>query len=92
MCRTCKLVLTPRPRRTLARVRDRHPTPHLRAQAAALLQVAAGWTVKDVARLGLLRPRSPNTVGAWVARYRARGRAGLKVRAGRGRKAAFSPR
>jgi transposase len=64
---------------------------HLREKAAALLKVADGWSMRDVARLGLLRPRSRNTVSAWVARYRARGLAGLKVRAGRGRKPAFSP-
>ena len=92
MCRTCVLVLTPRQRRRLSHVRDHHPTPHLREKAAALLKVANGWTVHDVARLGLLRPRSRNTVSAWVARYRARGLAGLTVRKGRGRKPAFSPR
>jgi transposase len=92
MCRTCTLALSPRQRRTLTRVRDRHPKPHLREKAAALLKVADGWHVRDVARFGLLRPRSRNTVSAWVARYRAGGLAGLKVRAGRGRKPAFSPR
>ena len=91
MSRTCTLVLTPRQRRALARVRDRSPVAHLREKAAALLKVADGWRVRDVARLGLLRPRSRNTVAAWVARYRARGLAGLRVRPGRGRKPAFSP-
>jgi transposase len=92
MGRTCVLELTRRQRQTLTRVRDHHPKPHLRAKAAALLKVADGWQVRDVARLGLLRPHARNTVSAWVARYRARGLAGLKVRAGRGRKPAFSPR
>lgn len=92
MCRTCRLELSPRQRRTLVRVRDHHPTPHLREKAAALLKVADGWSVQDVARCGLLRPRSRNSVGAWVARYKARGLAGLRVKKGRGRKPAFSPR
>jgi transposase len=83
--------LTRRQRRTLRRVRDRHPKPHLREKAAALLKVADGWTVTDVARAGLLRPRSRNTVTAWLDRFEARGLAGLKVKAGRGRKPAFSP-
>ena len=92
MCRTCTLKLSPRQRRTLVRVRDHHPKPHLREKAAALLKVADGWTIQDVARFGLLRPRSRNSVSAWVARYQARGLAGLRVQKGRGRKPAFSPR
>ena len=91
MCRRRKFVLTDRQRRALTRVRNRHPKPHLREQAAALLKVAAGWDIQEVAARGLLRPRSRNTVAAWLRRYEARGRAGLKVRAGRGRKPAFSP-
>jgi len=92
MGRTCVLELTPRQRRILTRVRDHHPKPHLREKAAALLKIADGWQVRDVARFGLLRPRARNSVSAWVARYRAGGLTGLKVRAGRGRKPAFFPR
>jgi hypothetical protein len=91
MGRTCVLALTPRQRRTLTRVRDHHPTPYLREKAAALLKVADGWQLRDVARFGLLRPRSRNTVSSWVARYKTRGLTGLRVRAGRGRKPAFFP-
>jgi len=91
MCRTRTLTLTRRQRRTLAGVRDRHPKPHLREKAAALLKLADGWTITDVAARGLLKPRSRNTVAAWLGRYEQRGLAGLKVRAGRGRKPAFSP-
>jgi transposase len=91
MCRTRALPLTARQRRTLVRVRDHHRKPYLREKAAALLKVADGWTVTDVARDGLLKPRSRNTVTAWLDRYQARGLAGLKVQAGRGRKPAFSP-
>ena len=92
MCRTRTLVLTTRQRRALVRVRNRHPKPYVREQAAALLKVADGWTLQAVARSGLLRGRSPNTVAAWLDRYETRGLAGLKVRAGRGRKPAFFPR
>jgi len=91
MCRVRTLPLTPRQRRTLVRVRDHHRQPYLREKAAALLKVADGWTVTAVARQGLLRPRARNTVAAWLDRYQARGLAGLKVQAGRGRKPAFSP-
>jgi transposase len=92
MCRRRKLVLTDRQRRTLTRARDRHPKPHIREKAAAILKVADGWDIRDVAAFDLLRTRSRNTVAAWVNRYQARGLRGLKVRAGRGRKPAFSPR
>jgi hypothetical protein len=91
MCRRPRFSLTPRQRRTLSRVRDRHRLAHLREKAAALLKLDGGWSVQDVAAFGLLRPRSRNTVAAWADRYQARGLAGLKVAKGRGRKPAFSP-
>ncbi len=92
MGRRRKFVLTDRQRRALAWARDRHPKPHLREKAAALLKVADGWDLQDVAAFGLLKPRSRNTVAAWLNRYQRRGLAGLKVRPGRGRKPAFFPR
>jgi len=75
----------------LTYVRDHAPAPYLRERAAALLKVAAGSSARAVAQSGLLRPRYPDTVAAWVARYRTAGLAGLTVTAGRGRKPAFSP-
>jgi hypothetical protein len=67
------------------------PQAPLREKAAALRKVADGWDVQDGAAFGLLRPRSRNTVAAWLNRSPQRGRAGLKARAGRGRKpASFS--
>jgi hypothetical protein len=44
-----------------------------------------------VALYGLLKPRSRNAVAAWPDRFLARGLAGLRVAAGRGRKPAFPP-
>lgn len=76
----------------MARVRDRHPTPYLRERAAAVLKVADGWAVKDVAAVGLLRPHPPNTVAGGLTRYEGEGLRGLRIRPGRGRKPAFSPR
>jgi Winged helix-turn helix len=92
MCRRPRFTLTARQRRALIQVRDHHPAPHLREKAAALLKVADGWDIRDVAAFGLLKPRSRTTVAAWLNRYQARGLAGLGVAKGRGRKPAFSPR
>jgi hypothetical protein len=92
MGRRPRFTLTARQRRSLVRVRDHHPTPHFREKAAALLKVADGWELQDVAAYGLLKPRSRNTVASWLDRYQARGLAGLGVAKGRGRKPAFFPR
>ena len=86
-----RLVLTPEQRRDLAALRDAAPKPHLRERAAAILKVADGQSAAAVARAGLLRPRQPDTVYRWLARYREAGIAGLRDRPGRGRKPAFSP-
>lgn len=91
MCRTRTLTLTPARRRTLVHARDHHPTPYLRERAAALLKVADGWTVTDVAAVGPLKPHSPNTVAGWLTRYERDGLRGLRIRPGRGRKPAFFP-
>ncbi len=78
-------------RQELVRLRDHASQPYLRERAAALLKVAAGIPAAVVARQGLLRPRKPDTVYAWLERYQSEGVAGLTVRAGRGRKPAFFP-
>lgn len=85
------LDLEPETRRTLEAMRDRHPRPHLREKAGALLKIADGASGRQVADLGLLKPRKPDTVYGWVRRFLEEGIAGLQVRAGRGRKPAFSP-
>jgi hypothetical protein len=89
MSRVEPLLLSAAQRDELAHLRDRHPKPYLRERAAALLKVADGWPLAQVARLGLLAPRDPETVAAWLGRYRAAGAAGLAIRPGRGRKPAF---
>lgn len=91
MCRSCQLDLSPQRRRSLTAVRDHHTKPYMREKAAALLKLADGWTIKDIAQFGLLRPRARNTVAAWGHRYETAGLRGLAVRPGRGRKSAFSP-
>jgi transposase len=85
------LSLDPAQEAELAHLRDHHPKPYVRERASALLQVAAGRSARQVARHGLLRPRGPKTVHAWLRRYQTQGAAGLGVQPGRGRKPAFSP-
>ena len=86
-----ELNLLPAERRALVHLRDHAPQPYLRERAAALLKIADGMLVTVDAREGLLRPRDPDTVYAWLNRYQRCGLAGLQLRPGRGRKPAFSP-
>lgn len=85
------LALHPEQEDELTHLRDHAPKPYVRERAAAILKVAAGQSLRAVARAGLLRPRHRETVAAWVQRYLSEGTAGLMVRPGRGRKPAFSP-
>lgn len=91
MPKTIQLVLTEPERQTLEAARDHHPKAYMRERAAALLKIADGMPAAQVARQGLLKRREPDTVYRWVQRWRTLGIAGLRVQAGRGRKAAFSP-
>jgi transposase len=86
-----RLELTPEQRAELEQVRDRHPKPYLRERAAALLKIAEGQTAGQVAHQGLLKERYQRTVRKWLKRYRSDGLVGLMIKAGRGRKPAFSP-
>lgn len=83
--------LTEEERAELIDLRDQAPLPYLRERAAALLKVDDGQPAARVARHGLLRPRKPDTVYAWLQRYLLDGSDGLRIRPGRGRKPAFSP-
>ena len=75
----------------LKATRDGHPLAYLRERAAAILKIASGRSVREVALHGLLKVREPDTLYAWLARYRAEGLPGLRIKPGRGRKPAFSP-
>ncbi|MFZ1829057.1 MAG: hypothetical protein WAW42_09875 [Candidatus Competibacteraceae bacterium] len=86
-----QLVLSETERRELVQLRDHARQPYVRERAAALLKIADGMPAALVARYGLLRPRRPDTVYAWLDRYQATGGEGMKVHPGRGRKPAFSP-
>ena len=71
------LTLTEERRQDLLRLRDHDSRPYVRERGAAILKIAAGQSPHRVATSGLLRPRDPDTVYAWLDRYRAEGVAGL---------------
>src|SRR5438876_7444882 len=75
----------------LRHCRDHHPLPYMRLKAAAILKVATGQTIKQVARTGLNKPITQECVSAWIRRSEQEGLPGLRVQPGRGRKASFSP-
>jgi transposase len=72
-------------------VRDHHQKAYMRERAAAILKVASGLSMLQVALHGLLKPRRYETISEWISRYERGGVTGLQVQAGRGRKPAFSP-
>lgn len=71
--------------------RERAVKPYLRERAAALLKINSGQPINFVAKHGLLRPRSRQTLSNWWHRYQQEGLDGLLIRQGRGRPTAFSP-
>jgi hypothetical protein len=86
-----QLVLSAEQRQELDHLRTHAPRAYLRERASALLKIAQGQTAAQVARTGLLHPWDPDSVYGWLDRYQAEGSSGLTIRAGRGRKPAFSP-
>ncbi|HML23368.1 MAG TPA: helix-turn-helix domain-containing protein [Aggregatilinea sp.] len=91
MPRRRQLELTPEQGAELRDLRDHAAQPYVRERAAALLKVAEGQPVRQVALQGLLRVHEPETVSTWIDRYRADGASGLRVKRGRGRKPAHFP-
>lgn len=91
MSRTRTVVLSEQQQAELLKVRDRDPLAYKRTKAAAVLKVAQGQMIKQVALEGLNRPHSEETVSRWITIYETEGIEGWKVQAGRGRKPAFSP-
>lgn len=73
------LSLSAEERTALCQLRDHAPQPYLRERAAALLKLADGATIQQVAQAGLLRPRARITVAAWLNRYLTEGLAGLTL-------------
>jgi Winged helix-turn helix len=71
------LTLTEDQRQELLLLRDHDARPYVRERGAALLKIAEGQSPHRVAKSGLLKPRDPDTVYAWLDRYEAQGAAGL---------------
>jgi hypothetical protein len=72
-----RISLTEEQRQELLRLRDHDPRPYVRERGAAVLKIAEGQSPHRVARSGLLKPRDPDTIYAWLDRYEADGAAGL---------------
>jgi len=83
------LTLEAAQREKLEEIRDHEQRPYLRERAAALLKIAEGKSVLEVARNGLLRARKADTVYAWLNSYQREGLEGLYQQPRRGRH--FSP-
>jgi len=85
MAKPLTITLTGEQRRELEMARAYHERPYVRERASAILKIANGMTARQVALHGLMKPRDPDTVYAWVRRYREEGLKGLLVKPGRGR-------
>ena len=72
-----RISLTEDQRQELVRLRDRDPRPYVRERGAAVLKIGEGQSPHRVAKSGLLKPRDPDTIYAWLDRYEAEGAAGL---------------
>lgn len=91
MPKVTRLCLTAEQVEELTTARNRHAKAYVREKAAAILKVNQGQSIRQVALHGLHKRRSAHTVKSWLTDYLARGIAGLRVKAGRGRKPAFFP-
>ena len=72
-----RISLTEEQRQELVRLRDHDPRPYVRERGAAVLKIAEGQSPHRVAKSGLLKPRDPDSIYAWLDRYEAEGVAGL---------------
>lgn len=91
MPRAYQLELSSEQHAELEEARKHHPKPYVRERAAAILKVAKGQSMREVALHELLTVHEPETIREWIDRYLAEGLPGLLVKPGRGRKPAFSP-
>lgn len=71
------LTLTVEQSQALKEYRDHDSRVHVRERCAALLKIASGKSAHWVARNGLLKPRDPDTVYAWMSIYETQGMEGL---------------
>jgi hypothetical protein len=86
-----QVCLCPEQERELQWALKHHEKAYVRERAAAILKVAAGAPMRQVAANGLLQTRTEEALSEWITRYLDEGLSGLVVRKGRGRKPAFSP-
>lgn len=91
MAQAFELLLSSEQEHELRWARDHHGKSYVRVKTAALLKVASGVSIAQVARTGLLKPVAQETISHWIERYLTEGLDGLLVRAGRGRKPSFFP-
>jgi transposase len=89
MAQAYHLELSAQQEQELRWARDHHSKAYVRSKCAGILKVAAGASMRQVAATGLLKPVAEETVKDWIERYKSEGLAGLLVRKGRGRRAAF---
>lgn len=90
MPKRIRIQLSEAERAQLERWTKSPPRSYLRYRAQAILQIADGKPVYQIARQLKLRVHR-TTISSWAQRYLAEGLSGLKVKPGRGRKAGFSP-
>lgn len=74
------LTLTEAQKAELKEHRDHDKKMYMRERSAALLKIAEGKTAHWVARNGLLKPRDPDTIYAWLDVYESQGIDGLAKR------------
>jgi transposase len=86
-----QLVLSEEQVKELTWTRDHHAVAHFRVKAAAVLKVAQGAALSQVATSGLLKTVDRHSIKDWIVRYQQQGLSGWKVQTGRGRPPVFSP-
>ncbi len=91
MAQAFQVLLSSEQERELCWARDHHGKSYVRVKTAAILKVASGVSIRQVARTGLLKPVAEERIRDWIERYQTEGLDGLLVRVGRGRKPSFSP-
>jgi len=91
MAQPFELTLSDEQTNELQWARDHHRKAYIRTKTAALLKVASGHSIRQVALGGLLKPVRESTIREWIDHYQREGLDGLLVHKGRGRKPAFFP-
>lgn len=84
------IVLSEQERQKLEGWLKNPPSPYLRERVRAILKVSEGETIQATAAKLRVRVHR-NAVSEWVKRFLSERLKGLKIKAGRGRKAVFSP-